>query len=419
MLIELNEIEYCKVNVKFEADIDHVKNKRFEVIQSLKKQNVPGFRPGKATNEAVEHHFADKIDKYLQTELAYDAFQTVISEKNIKPFGNPEFTSLHLDGLNFKCDFCLHKIPEIELKEYKGLNIPKCPVPNATEMAEKILQELRVRNGQMSPFVENDLLQNGDNAIVDYSGFLMNKEEPVIKVEAEILTMGQAPIESFNENLLGMKVGEKREFTSKLPSDIQAQHLADKEVKFVVELKMASKVEAAPLDDELAKRVGTKNLNELISLAHSMAGSRVQELETQYYSHQVSERLIENHNIQIPNWLTLVEAQMLAKRNEYEWDPMTDDIKEKWLKLGEKSVKLSLILNKIKEEEPDAQLSDEEVINIMRMKFDREIKMSDKKISIDDVLNELAQTGKMSIMSSVIRDDFVIDFVIKNATIAE
>jgi FKBP-type peptidyl-prolyl cis-trans isomerase (trigger factor) len=142
MLIEIKEIEDCRLNIRFEADPKQVEDKRTEVIQYFKTSKVPGFREGKATTEAISHHFRKRIDDVMKSELAQNAFQTVVAEKNIRPFGQPQFLALNLDGSKFNCDFCVNKIPEVELKEYKNFQLPKGNIPDAVEMAEKILQEL-------------------------------------------------------------------------------------------------------------------------------------------------------------------------------------------------------------------------------------------------------------------------------------
>jgi trigger factor len=421
MLIEVKEIDYCRLNVKFEADAEQVENKRNEVIQYFKRSSVPGFRPGKATPEAIKHHFRQKIEEVMRTELAQTAYHTTVAEKSIRPFGQPQFMAIFLEGSKFKCDFSLNKLPEVELKEYKGFDIPKGQLPNVVEMSEKILQELRVRNGETIPFGEDDFIQTGDTAIISYHGFLAGEQEPTIHMEGEMFAVGQAEVEAFNENLLGMKLGERREFTTVMPENSTAVHVANKEVRFIIELNMASKSVPSALDDSLAQKVGANNVAELMNLTQGMATKRLQELERRHLNEQVAARLIQNHDFQIPTWLASFEAELLARQYGYGWADLSDIQKENFLKIASKNVKLSIILDKVRETEPDAQMSDEEVFmsiknNIGLYKSSLQ-GMSGKTDA--EVLETVTNSGYLPALISSVKDDFTMDFVIKNSTVAE
>lgn len=421
MLIELEEIEFCKLNINVELDPEQVKEKKTEVVQLFKGASVPGFRPGKATLAAIKHHFKDKIEEKTKSELAQIAFNLTLAEKNITPFGPPKFNSMLLENDKFNCNFNLNKIPEIELKQYKGFEIPNGHIPNAVEMAEKIIQELRNRNGTTLPFDDNDFIQTGDTAIINYKGFLANQVEPAIEKDGELFVVGEADVQGFNENLLGMKVGEKREFTILMPPDSSARELASQEVKYVLELGMASKSIPAPLNDELANKIGAKNADEMIQLTQGIAASRVKELERNHLKEQVSLRLVDNNEFDVPDWLCKFEAELIARRYGYSWNDLTDPNKQELLKVAKNNVKLSIILNKIRQVEPEAQMSDEEVFSAIKINVGKYRSMlpnmADK--TDEEVLQYIQYTSYMPIIVSSIKDDFTFDFVINNCSIIQ
>lgn len=421
MRIEISDIEYCRVSVDYEADENQVEEKREEVINFFKKSPVPGFRPGKATAAAIKLHFKNKIEEVLKNELAQNAFHLTVAEKNIRPFGQPQFTDLSLEGNKFSCKFCCNKLPDIELNEYKGFDIPKGHIPNAVEMSEQILQELRVRNGVQIPFEDNDFLQDGDSAIINYEGWLLNQVNSTMKKDGELMVIGKCPILGFDENLLGMRVGEKREFNLTMPKEGISDRVAGKEMKFAVELSMGSKSNPCPLDDELAHKVGAKDLQELVSLAQGMAGNRVQDLEKNYLASQVSSRLVENHDFEVPSWLASFEAEMLGRQYGVNWNDAPEDQRKQFLDAAIKNVKLSLILNKIRENEPEAQLADEEIVSILKQsvsKYKYSLKGMENK-SDEEVFQHIQEIGYMPVLISTIKNDNVIDFIVKNSNIVE
>lgn len=421
MQIELTELNDHKVSVKFEADEQEVQNKIEEVVQYFKQGPIPGFRPGKATPEAIKFHLKSKIEEVAKMELAQNAFFSTIAEKNIKPFGQPEFTSIHLEGNKFKCDFCFNKVPNIELQQYKGFDLPKGTIPSAVEMAEKVLQELRVRNGDTVPFTEDDFVQEGDNTIINYEACdPVNPDIILMKKDGEMFVVGRAQIEAFNENMLGMRLGEKREFPGLIPAEIVSKY-ANKNLRFTVELVMASKAHPSPLDNSLAEKVGAKDINNLIAMANGMASTRVQELEKRYLVDQIAARLIEGHVFDVPRWLMAHEATLLAKQYGLNWETADDAIKSNLLEVAAKNVKLSLIMDKVRETEPEAQLTDEEVLKIIQQNLTqyRETIQGLQGKTDEEVFKIIKQSGFLGSLVTNIRDDFAMDFIIKNSNIIE
>jgi trigger factor len=356
----------------------------------------------------------------LKNELAQNAFQTVIAEKNIRPFGQPQFSSLTLDGLKFKCNFSVNKVPEVELQEYKNFNLTKGNTVNSIEMSEKIIQELRNRNGTTVPFEVDDFVQANDTAIINYVGHLAGQREPVVSVDGELFVVGKSPIEAFNDNMLGLKVGETREFAAVIPDNVSAPEFVGKEITFKVELMMASKSSPAALDDTLAIKIGAKDVAEMISLAQGMASKRVQELEQKHLAEQISNRLVANHTFEIPSWLSTFEAQLLAKQNNKNWEELVDGEKNHLIQAAARNVKLSIILDKIRESEPDAQLSDEEVMNTIKSNVSQYSALPGMQGKSDEeIFDMIIKSGYMGALVVSIKDDATISFITKTSTIVE
>src|SRR5260370_9849348 len=148
MEIEIKETEPCKLSIHYTADAEAILNARAKVIDAFKKAPVPGFRPGKASPEAIRIHYRDQIEESLKRALAEDAYHNTLFEKKIKPHGAPRFNSYALVDGKFTCDFDLFVKPNFELASYRTLEIPN---PHESQdpdvMAEAMLPEIRVRFG--------------------------------------------------------------------------------------------------------------------------------------------------------------------------------------------------------------------------------------------------------------------------------
>jgi trigger factor len=415
MQIEVKEIEPCKLLINYQADAEQILNKRAEVIQAFKKAPVPGFRPGKASAEALNYHYKDQINESLKKALAEDAYHNVLFEKKIRPHGAPRFSSLFLGDGRFNCEFEVYTKPEFELAPYTGLEVPKphdsLTVPEATE---KMLQELRVRFGESTPYMENDFIQEGDSVILDYEGSVDGEKVEALCAQGEMLTVGASKLRDFDNNLLGMTLNEVREFNLTVPEG-GLPSLAGKTVHFSVTLIMGSKNVPCALDDSLAIKIGKKDYQELREFTTASAAAQIANGQKQALNNAISAKLVDDNNFEVPDWLKVSEAKYLAHNAKLNWDTMSDLDKESYLTMANKNVKLSLVLDRIRETEPEAQLTDQEVFDMIK----RNLANTKLKVSLDEVIKEMNRTGYLQILFSRIRDEYTLDFVVKSAKVIE
>jgi trigger factor len=413
--IEVSEIEYCKQAIKYQAATEVVKErKNFVAKEMAKTYEVKGYRKGKATPEAIRLSFPRELEGHLKQEMLNKAFADAVTEKNIKPFGGPQVISSVIEGNNFDCEFSVHTLPEFELKEYKGFDLPKhSSGTGIEELSQQILQELRMEHSTSVPYGEDDFVQLTDSIVVQYSTFM--NDEPIERLSSEgtVLEVGRINVPGFDDNILGMKPGDERDFTLTAPDkDFDPEYLG-KELKFKVKLVGGSKKTPAALDDELAQRIGLENFEALQTQVKGVAGAKIQGMENGHYQDQIGRRLITNHEFKIPEWISLPEAKVQAEMQKQVWDSLTEEDKVKRIKDAEDGIKLSLILGKIQDEEPEAQLTDEEMLAMGKKNISQYTQDPDR------VMQDIYQKGQMSMFLSRIKDEFTLNFILKNCNIIE
>lgn len=409
----MQEPEYCKLTVQVEADENEIAEKRNEIVNKFKGYKVPGFRPNKATPEAIKNHFKKEIHNALTQQLADDAVQNAMSENNVKPFGRPQFTQVKLDNNKFNCEFSLLKQPDFELGTYKDFEIPKPAAPIAAdELAAKMLQELRERNGTTTAYGENDFVQMGDSVIIDYQAYKDGSAIPDFKNNGEVVNVGKIEIPGFSENILGMKPGETRSFELFFDAKIKPEY-NNSILKFEVKMHTGSKIAPAALDDDLAKTVGTESLVKLMENVNAMATNRINDLEKSNIVEQIAQRLVEGHDFKVPEWISVEEAKVNAKNNKKDWNIIPDAEKEQYIKMAKNNVKLSLILEKVRENEPEAQLAQEELLKIAQSNLAAHTQDPSK------VFEELYKNGMLGLFLNRIKDEFCLNFISKNCKVIE
>ena len=411
MDITTSEQEYCVLRAKAIATPEEVEKKRDEVMQLFKDAPVPGFRKGSRPDQlSIRLHHGKQIDESLKRALAEEAYHETLFQKNIKPFGVPDFHSASLLGKKFSCEFTLRRKPDFEIAQYKGLEIPKQHIDTTIEATTQLLlQELRVRFADEVSFTETDTVQNTDNIVITYDCFDMdgNKIE-MMSSPGETMTIGRSQLKAFEHELLGMKQGERKSFMIDAP-DTALPSLAGKRLKFDVFISMACKVVPMPLGDELAKRLGKDDMIELYQLATAIASGKVQDMQKTADNAQISNRLIADNTIKVPEWLTESEASYLASQGKLDLSMMPDIDKQRYMEMAESNVKLSLILDKIREIEPEAQLSDNEVLDTIQQMVQKSAAPNPEQ-----VLEDMSKNGQLQLMTSKMRDEYVFAFITKN-----
>lgn len=415
MDIQVKELENCKLLVNYIANAEEISQKRDEVLSVFKKAPVPGYRPGKANKNALMFHYKKQIDDALKRAMAEQAFHDTLFEKNIKPHGMPSFKSMLLDGNKFSCEFELLKRPEFDLLEVKGIEVVK-PHQKVSEedLTEKILQDFRVKHSERVQFSENDFVQTGDTITISYEAFIDGEKIDELSTDTEMLTVGQSQMPEFDTNLLGMKPGETREFSVQASAS-GIEKYKGKTVLFKATLNMGSKLNFHPLDDTLAQKASKNSLTELRDLCRQYATAQISMGSRKALMDSVSAKLVDMHDINVPDFLVKQEAHYLAHTNKVKFDDLEDSTKESLLNIAKKNVKLALVLDKIRDSEPDAQLTDKETID----KIKETLKLTHNNESIDGVLKQWSETGYLQIVFAQIRDEHTLEFVTRHCKIIE
>lgn len=413
MPIQCDEFESCKIKVQYVAETEVVKQKRKDAIKMLKssKINVPGFRPGKASDLAIKNYCKPQIEELTKREMLSTAYSDTLFETKMKPIGQPQVLKADLVGSSFLCDMIFLKTPEFELKEYKGFDIPKPHEEDKpSDLAERMLQELRVRHGDVVPYGEQDFIHDGDNVTIDFACYIDGEVfEPFTK-EGMLYRIGDNLIPDFDRNFLGMQAGEEKDFdilfTEGVPKD-----LIDKRAKFRVKVHMGTKTIPCPLDNTLAEKMNCKTLKELEGRIMGESTRQLQMVSMQKVNDQVNLRLISNHDIDVPPWLLLTEAKRLAAQQQMEWEKLEDDQKEIINNRARDGIKLSLIYDAIRDAEPESSLTEQDVLNYIKKQVE------DAGQDAEEYMSRTSKDGSLQGTVASLRDEAVLQWVVSTCNI--
>ena len=401
MLAKVEEKEYCKLHVHYVAEPSNVTNTREKILKDIfnesKKIAFPGFRKGKAPLYIVKVKMKDKIEALMKREMVAKAYDEVLFETKIRPIFYPEVKNVRLLDSQFECNMIFLKKPDFELKGYKGFKIPKPHVEKTSEqLTEELLQTLRGNFSENKPYQENEFIQTKDNVVitVESSNVDLSKENFQYNV-------GAGYYNEFDNNILGMTIGEVRDF--KTPED----------VNFKVTLHSGMKNILCPLDDELGKRAGFEDFTQLRNHLQTISNNQITNYEKQQIMNQLVARLLDLHKFEAPEWLTNMEAQQIATQSKQKYSSLTKEDQEVIMKQANERVRLSLILDSIRQTEPEAEFSEREIIDIFKSYVEKAGKDPDK------VVAEAHKTGKLNGIVASLQHELTLEWLIDHSEIVE
>lgn len=258
MKVKLEKKEKSQVVLEFtmpKEDFSKAVDKAF--AKNAKYFKAPGFRNGKVPRAVVEKMYGEGVLYETVIEDVVDVeYAKAVKDNNLDVVSKPELDVKQIGkdkDLIYTVTVCVK--PEIILEQYKGLEIKKVDTKVSKKDVDAALEEARNKNARIVS-VEDRNLENGDISTINFKGFVDGTPFEGGEAEGFELTIGSGQfIPGFEEQLIGMKIGETRDIKVKFPKEYHAENLADKDATFTVDL-ISIKTKILPeLDDEFAKDV--------------------------------------------------------------------------------------------------------------------------------------------------------------------
>ena len=253
-----------KENNKFEFTVESDAAELVEAIRKVylrnrKQISIPGFRKGKAPLALIENLYGKEVfDGDALDDLAQDAFDKGIDESKAEFIGRPSIVKAAVtEARTALYTFAVELYPEVELGQYKDIEVEKIPTDVSDEEVDAEIEKVRKQNARRLT-VEDRAAEKGDTANIDYEGFLdAEKTQPFVggKGENHDLELGSGSfVPGFEDQVIGMKAGEEKDINITFPENY-AEDLAGKDVVFHVKVNNVTVPELPELDDDFAQDV--------------------------------------------------------------------------------------------------------------------------------------------------------------------
>lgn len=378
MNVKIEKLDKSLVELEIEVDAE-VFNKGLQkaFVKNVARFNIPGFRKGKAPRSIVEKYYGVEVlyDDTIK-EIYPEAYDKAIEQESIFPVDLPEVSVVQVGkDQNFIFKAKVPVKPEVELGEYKGIEVEKVESTVTDEEVEAELNKVVESNARLIS-VEDKPIKDGDTVIINFEGFIDGQAFEGGKAENYELVIGSKSfIDTFEEQLIGKNLNEDVEVNVTFPEKYQKEELADKPALFKVKIVEIKEKELPAVDDEFAMDVSEfDTLAEYKQdLKEKLTKTKSEKAKTELENNLIS-KIVENAEVEIPE--IMVKNRIVNLMKNYEMslryqgldlekylqimgttmEQFRDQFKEK----AKMDIKSQLVLEKISKIE-DIQVTDEEV----------------------------------------------------------
>ena len=387
---------------------------------------MPGFRPGKVPVGLLRKmHGKSLMGEVLERTIG-DSSQATITERGLRPVTQPkiEITKFE-EGEDLEYTMAFELFPEFEPIDLSTIELERLKAPVDEEQIENAIQRIAESFKDSKPVGENRACAAGDIVVIDFVGRLDGEEFPGGKAENYSLELGTgAFIPGFEDQIVGAKKGDHREFDVTFPDDYPAENLKGKTTTFSVDVKELRESVPAAIDDELAKKMGLENLEALREKLREEQEAEIAKYARTRMKTELLDALDEAHDFPIPPgmvdaeleniWTQFDEARKANPESVPQEDRDKDDetLKEEYRAIAERRVRLGLLLTEIGR--INIEVSSEEV-NRALMNHVRQFPGQEREV-LDFYRNnpEAAESLRAPVL-----EEKVVDFIIELAKVTD
>ena len=283
-------------------------------IQLGRTARISGFRPGKVPMDVIEKQYGADIRTEVYAKAIEMKFGEIVNTNNLRVAGMPDIQHAPLDKVNDDFEFTatFEVFPEFKLGNFKSLKIEK----KAVELAERdVKKTIDVLIKQRAVFEGvNRPSELGDQITVQLESFIDNEQiESTGEQSLEFVLGDSKRIKAVDDQLIGIKAGETKEFEVQYPKDHNPTQLANENVKYKIKLIEVKEPKLPEIDSNFAKSLGVDN-GDIKIMEQEIKASLSQEVEKRVKADlkkQVFQLLIDSHEMEIPKSLVLMEVNRM------------------------------------------------------------------------------------------------------------
>ena len=347
--------------------IDNHLNERYEEVS--KTIQLKGFRPGKVPKEVLKRQFGKAIFGEVLDKVLKETSTKALSDNKIKPAGQPKIDlKTYGEDKDLEYTISVTELPKIDLKPLDNIKVDDYEVTIDKKEIDKRIEEI-AKNQKNFKENENSISKNGDLVSFDYKATVDGKDFKGNEGKNTQLELGKDLfIKGFDKQLVGVKKNEEKKIQIKLPENFPEKEVANKNAEFLCKILFVKNPEKVSINDEFAKNLGAKDLNDLKSLLEKQINQEYKNSLNMLSKKQILDQIEKYKVNEIPQNLVDQEVKIITEGlKDEEVKKKINDFEKKAIQ----RIKVGLVLNefgeanKIKIEENEIQAEIQKQLRMM------------------------------------------------------
>ena len=360
MKVTIENIKGLNKDVKVFIDKETMNSHMDEKYEEIKSTvNLKGFRPGKVPKEVLKRQFGKAVFGEVLDKVLKDTSAKALEENKIKPAGQPKL-DLKTYGEDKELEYVMSvtELPKVETKSLESIKFDQYSVKIDDSETDKRIKEIAKNQPSFKEASPETKAKEGDLVTLDYNATVDGKEFKGSEGKNTQLTLGKDLfLKGFDKQLIGAKKDDEKIVEATLPENFPEKELVNKKAKFVCKILNVKNPEDVKINDEFAKNLGAKDLNDLKNLISKQINDEYKNSLDQLAKNQILKEIEKIKVDEIPENLIESEIKILSQG-------MSEDEakknKAKFTETAKTRIKTGLILNEFGEQNK-IQVSEQEI----------------------------------------------------------
>lgn len=404
-----------------------------KLVDLKDKVKLNGFRPGKVPVSHLKKVYgrsvmAETIDQTIRdtnTQIFTDrGFRLATEPKITLPTEQNEVEELLAGKTDLTYTVAIEVVPSIQLADFKTFSVEK-PVVEVTDAeVDEAIKRIADQNRPYAAKPEGAKAESGDRVTISFKGSIDGVPFDGGTGEGIQVVIGTGQfIPGFEEQLVGMAVGETRTLKVSFPKNYASEKLAGQPAEFETSATLIEAPGETQIDDEFAKTLGLESLDKLKEAARERLVAEFAGATRQRVKRSLLDRLDESHKFEAPPSLieeefnlmwNSIKAEMESSGKTFADEDTTEEAaKDEYRKIADRRVRLGLVLSEIGEKNK-ITVTDEEV---SRAVIERARSMPGREKEVWDYYRSNANA--LAQLRAPIYEDKVVDFILELANVTE
>ena len=349
MKVTINSKKGLKTNLTVFVDKKTIEEKiNSRLIELSKTVNLKGFRPGKVPVNVLKSQIGKAVYGEVLEKILQETSTKALEEKKIKVAGHPKLDlKSHGEGKDLNYTLEVDELPSIKIQPLNNIKFTEYKIDVSKDEINKRIDDIAKNQNNFKDKNNNENSRNGDLIVFDYNATIDNKNfEGGSGKNTQIVLGRDLFIKGFDEQLIGVKKSDEKNVTVNLPENYPKKEFANKTAIFKCKILNIKKPEPVKINDEFAKSLGAKNLNDLKELVTKQVQNQYTMSLDALVKEDILNQIEKIHKVELPDNLVKQELSLISqglKKEDIEKNSKESEA------VAKKRIKLGLILNELGE----------------------------------------------------------------------